>query len=78
MIIKIADFGLSRDIYETDYYKEGDKTRPLPVKWMSYESLEKGIYSTKSDVVGRTSFCLLKKENVMSYKGRQTKSLTPT
>lgn len=51
MLVKIADFGLSRDIYETDYYKEGDKMRPLPVKWMSYESLEKGIYSTKSDVV---------------------------
>ncbi len=50
-MIKIADFGLSRDIYETDYYKEGDAKRPLPVKWMSYESLDRGLYTSKSDVV---------------------------
>ena len=58
MMIKIADFGLSRDIYETDYYKEGDKNRPLPVKWMAYESLDKGVYSTKSDVVRYTNITL--------------------
>ena len=58
MMIKIADFGLSRDIYETDYYKEGDKNRPLPVKWMAYESLDKGVYSTKSDVVGYTNITI--------------------
>lgn len=57
MMIKIADFGLSRDIYETDYYKEGDKNRPLPVKWMSYESLERGVYSSKSDVVSTNLSC---------------------
>ncbi len=67
-MIKIADFGLSRDIYETDYYKEGDAKRPLPVKWMSYESLDRGLYTSKSDVVCITvtllsyeSLCLLPK-----------------
>ena len=52
MNVKVADFGLSRDIYERDYYSSDDRKAKLPVKWMSLESLEKGIYNTKSDVVG--------------------------
>ena len=31
-IIKIGDFGLTRDIYSKDYYIVNDKDRPLPVK----------------------------------------------
>ncbi len=49
--MKIADFGLSRDVYRTDYYRVEDKKRPLPVKWMAPESLTEGVFSTKSDVV---------------------------
>ena len=51
MLVKVADFGLSRDIYERDYYSSDDRKAKLPVKWMSIESLEKGIYNTKTDVV---------------------------
>ena len=51
LIVKIADFGLSRDIYKSDYYRVEDKKRPLPVKWMAIESLTEGVFSTKSDVV---------------------------
>jgi len=51
MNIKVADFGLSRDIYERDYYSSDDRKAKLPVKWMALESLEKGIYNTKTDVV---------------------------
>lgn len=51
MLVKVADFGLSRDIYESDYYSSDDRKAKLPVKWMALESLEKGIYSTKTDVV---------------------------
>ena len=51
MVIKVADFGLSRDIYERDYYSSDDRKAKLPVKWMALESLEKGIYSSKTDVV---------------------------
>lgn len=47
----VADFGLSRDIYERDYYSSDNKKSKLPVKWMAPESLEKGTYSSKSDVV---------------------------
>ena len=51
MNVKVADFGLSRDIYERDYYSSDDRKAKLPVKWMALESLEKGIYNTKTDVV---------------------------
>lgn len=47
----MADFGLARDIYEKEYYSSANKKAKLPVKWMAIESLEKGTYSPKSDVV---------------------------
>ena len=51
LLVKIADFGLSRDIYERDYYSAKDKTAKLPVKWMALECLERSVYSIKTDVV---------------------------
>ena len=53
MHVRIADFGLSRDIYESDYYIQGTHAQLLPVKWMSLESLESGIFTSKCDVVNR-------------------------
>ena len=56
--MKVADFGLSRDVYEKDYYSCENKKTMLPVKWLALECLEKGKYSSKSDVVGTTlTFC---------------------
>lgn len=49
LTVKIGDFGMTRDVYETDYYRKGDKGL-LPVRWMPPESLRDGIYSTASDV----------------------------
>ena len=54
-LIKIADFGLARDIYEKDYYRTEDSSRPLPVKWMALESLEASTFDTRSDVVSRAA-----------------------
>ncbi|CAL1535044.1 unnamed protein product [Lymnaea stagnalis] len=48
--VRVADFGLARDIYEKEYYSSANKKAKLPVKWMAIESLEKGTYSVKSDV----------------------------
>ena len=49
LTVKIGDFGMTRDIYETDYYRKGDKGL-LPVRWMSPESLKDGIFTTSNDV----------------------------
>ena len=48
--VKVADFGLSKDIYEMDYYRGSNKTR-IPVKWMAPESLVDRISNEKTDVV---------------------------
>ncbi|KAL7977952.1 hypothetical protein Chor_004939 [Crotalus horridus] len=47
--VKIGDFGMTRDIYETDYYRKGGKGL-LPVRWMSPQALKDGIFNTQSDI----------------------------
>lgn len=49
LTVKIGDFGMTRDIYETDYYRKGSKGL-LPVRWMAPESLKDGVFSSHSDV----------------------------
>lgn len=49
LTVKIGDFGMTRDIYETDYYRKGTKGL-LPVRWMSPESLKDGVFTSHSDV----------------------------
>ena len=48
-MVKIADFGMARDIYRADYYRKGGKAM-LPVKWMPPEAFLDGIFTTKTDV----------------------------
>ncbi|XP_026674758.1 tyrosine-protein kinase transmembrane receptor Ror-like [Ceratina calcarata] len=49
LVVKIADFGMSRDVYTCDYYKIGG-SRLLPVRWMSPESVMYGRFTLESDV----------------------------
>lgn len=47
--IKISDFGMSRSLYSSDYYRiEGRAV--LPIRWMGWESILLGKFTTKSDV----------------------------
>lgn len=47
----MADFGLSRQLYEKDYYSAKDRKLKLPIKWMALESLDQQVFTTKTDVV---------------------------
>ncbi|XP_054715542.1 discoidin domain-containing receptor 2-like [Uloborus diversus] len=47
--IKIADFGMSRDLYSGDYYRIEGRAM-LPIRWMAWESILLGKFTTKSDV----------------------------
>ena len=49
MTIKISDFGLSRDIYASDYYRVQSKSL-LPVRWMPPESILYGKFTVESDI----------------------------
>uniref|UniRef100_A0A8C1ZN53 Discoidin domain-containing receptor 2 n=1 Tax=Cyprinus carpio TaxID=7962 RepID=A0A8C1ZN53_CYPCA len=47
--IKIADFGMSRNLYSGDYYRIQGRA-VLPIRWMSWESILLGKFTTSSDV----------------------------
>ncbi|XP_053728376.1 discoidin domain-containing receptor 2 [Synchiropus splendidus] len=47
--IKIADFGMSRNLYSGDYYRIQGRA-VLPIRWMSWESILLGKFTTASDV----------------------------
>lgn len=49
--VKVADFGLARDVYDKEYYSVHNKGGvKLPVKWMALESLQTHKFTSKSDV----------------------------
>ena len=53
-VIKVADFGLSEDMYAKNYYRQSDTEEckvKLPIRWMAPESFHDGIFSEKTDVV---------------------------
>ncbi|XP_071965783.1 insulin-like peptide receptor isoform X2 [Antedon mediterranea] len=46
---KVADFGLARDIYQSDYYRK-ERGGLLPIRWMAPESIKDGVFQSASDV----------------------------
>ncbi len=49
--VKIADFGLARNISSNKgYYPISNHSRPLPIRWMAPESISDLKFTTKSDV----------------------------
>ena len=57
LVIKVADFGLARDIYADDYYRMEHKTR-LPIKWMPPESILDKYYDQRTDVVCNVKYMM--------------------
>ena len=52
LVIKVADFGLSVNTDNKDYYRiTSDMGIKLPLKWMAPESLTDYVFSEVSDVV---------------------------
>merc|ERR1719334_1943759 len=47
--VKLADFGMSRPMFESDYYRFSRKGM-LPVRWMAPESLADGLFTPMSDI----------------------------
>ena len=58
LTIKVADFGLARDVYILDYYRVQSNNK-LPVKWMAPEALHDQISNEKTDVVSLNLSCLV-------------------
>ena len=58
-VIKVADFGLTEDMYGTNYFRrrksETGSEEKGPIRWMAPESIENDIYNESTDVV-RTEY----------------------
>ena len=57
-VIKVADFGLTEEMYNTNYFRqergEGGNEEKVPIRWMAPESIENDIYNEATDVVSHS------------------------
>ena len=66
-VIKVADFGLTEDMYGTNYFRrdrggEGSEEK-VPIRWMAPESISNDIYNESTDVVcGRYIHIILQQD----------------
>ncbi|XP_065897502.1 leukocyte tyrosine kinase receptor-like isoform X2 [Dysidea avara] len=72
LTVKLADFGLAREVHDSNYYKVAGRA-VLPVRWMAPESLLYGKFTTASDV---WSFGVLLWE-IVSFGDRPHEDLSP-
>ena len=60
-VIKVADFGLTEDMYGTNYFRrsksEMESEEKVPIRWMAPESIENDIYNESTDVVRTVVSC---------------------
>lgn len=54
-VIKVTDFGLTEDMYGTNYFRRernvGGNEEKVPIRWMAPESIEADLYDETTDVV---------------------------
>ncbi|KAK0414585.1 hypothetical protein QR680_011513 [Steinernema hermaphroditum] len=48
--VKISDFGLSVAVEGTQHQVKESRLKNVPIRWLSPETFQKGVFSTKSDV----------------------------
>jgi serine/threonine protein kinase len=49
MVVKIADFGLSQNLYQDNYYK-GNEGDAVPIRWMPLDAILHSKFTVESDV----------------------------
>ncbi|CAI8052095.1 Tyrosine-protein kinase transforming protein SEA [Geodia barretti] len=49
-VVKVADFGLTEDVYNTKYLSVEVSEERLPIRWMAPESIESNMFNEKTDV----------------------------
>ena len=47
--MKVADFGLAREMFDSDNYISNTQAY-LPIKWMALESILEKVYTEESDM----------------------------
>ena len=54
-MIKVSDFGLTEDMYCSNYYRhqvsDSGTEEKLPIKWMAPECIETNVFDESTDVV---------------------------
>ena len=54
-VIMVSDFGLTEDMYATNYFRkdssESGNDEKVPIRWMAPESINSELYNEKTDVV---------------------------
>ena len=72
-MVKVADFGLTEDIYSTNslHYQNNDESSEerLPIRWMALESIENNIFNEKTDVVSLICSRKASIHNTFMYSG---------
>ena len=58
-MIKVSDFGLTEDMYSSNYYRHDSSQtgseEKVPIKWMAPESIETNKFDETTDVVSFNS-----------------------
>ena len=49
LVVKVCDFGMTRDLYDVEYYRMDSKTL-VPLKWLAPESIHYRKFTCESDI----------------------------
>ena len=56
-MIKVSDFGLTEDMYSSNYYRQErswtGREEKVPIKWMAPEGIETNVFDENTDVVSQ-------------------------